>query len=202
MSRCAEELLAMSPLDRSELLLSGIVDTGKSCEYGLLLGCNPIDVLPRCEWAAELYRNGRVKYIIASGGVFHSYKGRSVKECDFMAEMLEERGVPAESIILESEALTTKENMILGALWLNRRTKLVGIDEILIITSGLHMKRSLALAKAFLPRKVTPVGCPAPFAEDIEQWLTDENIQNLDKEISLMIELENNGIIEKNTLKI
>ena len=200
-SRGLTELLCMSADDKLELVLRGIEDTGKSSEYGLLLGSNPIEAESRCAWAARLYSARRVKYIIASGGVYHEYKGRSMKECDFMAEMLVENGVPADAIILEDGAQTTKENMILGGLVLNRKTKLVDVDEILIISSAWHMKRSLAIAKCFLPRKITPFGGPAPFPADKELWLSDAaHIKMLDNEIRFMKRLEDNGMAEINSL--
>ena len=118
-----------------------------------------------------------------------------------MAEMLVENGVPADAIILEDGAQTTKENMILGGLVLNRKTKLVDVDEILIISSAWHMKRSLAIAKCFLPRKITPFGGPAPFPADKELWLSDAaHIKMLDNEIRFMKRLEDNGMAEINSL--
>ena len=179
-----EALLSMEYEEKLRLILEGASDRGRSCKYALLLGTIPKEAILRAAFAAELYHKGRVSYIIPSGGVKHEYDGREISECDLMTEVLIERGVPSSAIIRENSAETTRENMIYGGLLLNRETRLCGVDELMIVTSLWHMRRSLAIAKGFLPRKIEPIPAPAPLPCSVEEWLsTDENRERVDNEI-------------------
>ena len=179
-----EELLSMNYEDKLSLILEGAEDSGQSCEYALLLGTIPEEAILRAAFAAELYHKGRVRRIITSGGVEHKFGDRYVSECDLMTEVLLERGVPSSAIIRENSAETTRENMIYGGLLLNRETRLCGVDQIMIVTSLWHMRRSLAIASGFLPRKLEPIPAPAPLPCSAQEWLNDEeNRERVDNEI-------------------
>ena len=191
------KLLAASPKEKIKFIFNGIEDKGESCEYALLLGAPLDEAERRARYAARLYNEGRVRYIIPSGGVIRQNDGEDVSECDFMSRILEQNGVPKSAIIEDNNALTTRENMIFAALMLNRATKLVGIDKIMVITSAWHIRRSLALAKSFLPRKIRPIGAPVPLPCDAEQWIAaEENLRLVDDEIRFTKRLADNGIIE------
>ena len=190
-------LLAMPIKQKINFLFDGTEDKGSSCEYALLLGAPLDEAEHRALYAARLYKEGRIKYIIPSGGVIRNYLGEDISECYFMVRILKENGVPETAIIAENNAFTTRENMIFGTLMLNRVTKLVDINEIMIITSAWHMKRSLALAKCFLPRKVSPIGGPAPLPCNAEQWIeSKENLELVDNEIKYIKRLVDNKIID------
>lgn len=191
------KLLAASPKEKIKFIFNGIEDKGESCEYALLLGAPLDEAERRARYAAKLYNEGKVRYIISSGGVIRQNDGEDVSECDFMSRILEQNGVPKSAIIEDNNALTTRENMIFAALMLNRATKLVGIDKIMVITSAWHIRRSLALAKSFLPRKIRPIGAPVPLPCDAEQWIAaEENLRLVDAEIRFTKNLADNGIIE------
>ena len=197
LSKTAINLSELSNEQKWKLVCSGIKDDGAHGEVALLLGTKPEAAIKRALAAAKLYRDGRVKYIVPSGGVKWEHEGGAVSEAELMAKILLENGVPADAIILENEATTTRENMIYGTLQINRKTKFVGIDSIILITDIGHMKRSLALARAFLPRKVQISAYPSYAIEDKNEWLKSaENIARLDKEIGLLKRLVDNGIIE------
>ena len=136
-------LLAMPYEDKLKLILENIEDSGQACEYALLLGMDTSEAIVRATYAAELYRKGRVRRIISSGGVLREYNGEMVSECHIMADVLMKNGVPSDAIIIEDRATTTRENMIFGTLILNRATRLAGVDKLTVITSVWHMKRSL-----------------------------------------------------------
>jgi len=61
----------------------------------------------RLSWALELYRTGRTRYIILSGGAVHS----PYVESEIFALYLMEHGVPAQAIILERKAEHSLENV-------------------------------------------------------------------------------------------
>jgi uncharacterized SAM-binding protein YcdF (DUF218 family) len=85
--------------------------------------------------AARLYRAGKVKSLVVSGG---SFRAGGALEAPAMRELLLELGVPDRAILLESESRTTGENARLTAAMLS----LQGVREIVLVTSALHMSRA------------------------------------------------------------
>lgn len=192
-----ETLMALSSREKYEFVCGGIVDDGKSAPVALLLGGNPNNARNRALAAAELYRAGRVPYIIPSGGVKWDIDGEMISESHFMKRILMEKGVPEEAIILENQATTTIENMIFGTLQIVRKLKMKTVDHVIIVTSEAHMKRSLTLAKAFMPRKLTFSGYPAFHNAPTDEWFAQEaNIKALDTEIRLLKDMADTGVIE------
>ena len=118
-------------------------------------------------------------------------------ECELMTRLLLSSGVPMDAIIPENEATTTRENMILATLQINRKNRFKGIDRVLLVTSVTHMRRSLAVAKAFLPQKIEVSPCPSCPDVPKEQWLADPVNQNLmDKSLITLQKLVKNGFAE------
>ena len=192
-----EKLLALPKSKKSDILLGGVADKKITTEYAILLGTSPGKAIERALGAAKLYNEGRIKYIVASGGVKWEHNGKEQTEAEIMAQVLKENGVPSDAIILENEATTTRENMIYATLQINRKCKFRAVDEVTIITSLSHIKRSLALAKAFLPRKVTAYGYPVFQKETIEEWLnSNEGLDTIDQELILLKKLANDRIID------
>ncbi len=190
-----DTLQGLSYEQKFDLTCGDVRDDGKTGDIALLLGTKPAVAKERALAAAELYRSGRVRYIVPSGGVEWDTDGEMVSEAHFMTRILLEEGIPEEAIILENEATTTKENMIYGALRINRATKFYDTKRIIIVTSMNHMQRSLALAKAFLPAFVEISGYPA--MQSKEEYLSSEyNRRVLDNSIRLTKGLVDKGIIE------
>ena len=186
-----EKLLFLSPEEKEGLVCGGICDGGESGEFALLLGSSPFRAEPRARAAAELYRQGRVKYIVPSGGVKWDTYGEQMTEAEYMRRILLSEGVPEDAIVMENEATTTKENMIYGALQMNRKTHFYSGKKVIIVSSEAHMKRSLALAKAFLPRFVEISAYPSKTEGD-----GTEHQKLYDSEIKLLKGLVDNGMIE------
>ena len=192
-----EQLSAMTREQKWAFNCGGVCDEGRSAEFAILLGGAPIRAVERAHGAARLYHEGRVKYIVPSGGVKWDYEGERLSECELMTRIMIADGVPAEAIVPENEATTTKENMIYATLQINRKSGLRGFDHVIIVTSETHMKRSLALARAFLPRKLSVSGYPSYPDMTREEWLAvPENREILNKAILLMKGLVDNGIVE------
>ena len=186
-----EELMSMTPEDKEKFLCDGICDGGESGEFALLLGSSPFRAEPRARAAAELYRQGRVKYIVPSGGVKWDTYGEQMTEAEYMRRILLSEGVPEDAIVMENEATTTKENMIYGTLQMNRKTHFYSGKKVIIVSSEAHMKRSLALAKAFLPRAAEISAYPSETEGDCT-----EHQRLYDSEIKLLKGLVENGIID------
>ncbi len=192
-----EKLLALSYEEKWKIICGNVRDDGCSGDVALLLGSMPSFAIDRAHTAAKLYLSGRVKHIVASGGVFLDYNGERLTEAELMSRILQKDGVPESAIILDNEARTTKENMICGTLVINRTLKFNNIEHIIIVTSQNHMQRSLALAKAFLPRKVTVSGYPFFPAQPVNEWLSlEENRCLLDNAIRLTKGLVDDRIVE------
>lgn len=190
-------LLAMSAEDKWNFVCGDIKDGGESGDYALLLGSRPVYARERALAAAELYRAGRVRYIVPSGGVEWDTDGEMLSEALYMTRILTENGVPESAIILENEATTTRENMIYGALQINRRTKFKGNKHVVIVTSQIHMQRSIALAKAFLPRCTEVSSYPSyPALSREEQLASPEYLRMLDNAIHLTKTLLDTGVVE------
>lgn len=90
--------------------------------------------------AARLYREGKAPLILVSGGKIELL-GSSIAEADGMREILEFFGVPPEAILEEDRSRNTYENAVYTRELLEPR----GIKRILLVTSALHMPRSVAI---------------------------------------------------------
>ena len=189
--------MALSAKEKYDFICGNVRDDGASAPVALLLGGNPNNARNRALAAAALYLSGRVSFIVPSGGVRWDIDGEMISESRFMKRILIEKGVPEDAIILENEARTTKENMIYGTLQINRKLHFEKVDHVIIVTSEAHMKRSLALARAFMPRKITLSGYPAFHNPPTDEWFASENnIKALDTEVRLLKDLADSGLIE------
>ncbi len=192
-----ETLMALPPREKYDFICGDIRDDGMSAPVALLLGGNPNNARNRALAAAELYRAGRVPYIIPSGGVKWDIDGEMISESHFMKRILTENGVPEEAIILENQATTTVENMIFGTLQIYRKLKFKNAPHVIIVTSEAHMKRSMALAKAIMPRALTFSAYPAFHNAPTNEWFESEaNLKAIDTEVRLLKDLADSGFIE------
>ena len=114
------------------------VDEARPAEAIVVLGAavwgkGPSPVLrARLEHAVALYQRGLAPVLILTGG-------RS--EAEVMARLAEERGVPREAMILETEARSTQESVRLTGRIMRER----GIGSIIVVSSPFHMKRALRM---------------------------------------------------------
>jgi uncharacterized SAM-binding protein YcdF (DUF218 family) len=92
--------------------------------------------------AARLYHAAKAPLIVVSGGGTPP-EGTRETEADRVAFVLEALGVPAGAIVLERESLDTHENCTNAKPLLDAR----GADDVLLVTSALHMRRALATCR-------------------------------------------------------
>lgn len=194
-SKISREEIPGLTLDQAEkIVFGGERFDDPSAEVALLLGTEPGKCDERARMAAKLYRESKVKYIVPSGGVEWEYEGRMVSEAEYMAQILSLEGVPDEAIILEKEARTTKENMIYGTLQINRKINFYKVRRVCIVTSSFHVRRSVELARVFLPKTVEVVGCGAN--ELCKNWRgTPEALEFVLREIPLIKSLVDNKMM-------
>lgn len=91
----------------------------------------------RVEAAAELFNKRLAPLIIFSGGTFGSHPA----EAKVMQQLALGLGVPASACLLEDQSHTTKENARFTAEILKAR----GIQQVLLVTDGFHLLRSVRL---------------------------------------------------------
>ena len=99
----------------------------------------------RMIYAARLYRQGVAPAIIVSGAGDPFSAPGQVPESEAMAELLVFFGVPRDAIVLESTSLNTYENGIECARILKAR----GMNRIVLVTSAMHMPRSVAIFEKY-----------------------------------------------------
>jgi uncharacterized SAM-binding protein YcdF (DUF218 family) len=85
--------------------------------------------------AARLYRAGRAPLVVASGG-----GEGTVAEAPVMRRVLTDWGVADSAVVEEARSTSTYENARYTARLLSDR----GMDEVLLVTSALHMPRAVA----------------------------------------------------------
>jgi SanA protein len=119
-------------------------------EYGLLLATSPITRFGthnfyfdnRIRATDELYKAGKIDYIIASGG---NYVGAEQYGCDEPAairDSLVARGVPKDRIILDYEGTRTINSIV-------KAKDYYGIDSVVLISQKDHNQRALYQAKHY-----------------------------------------------------
>jgi vancomycin permeability regulator SanA len=91
----------------------------------------------RLDLAAELYRQGRVQRILASGD------GRSpfYDETAGMRDYLVQAGVPAEDLLLDPAGLDTYDSCL-------RARDEFGLDRLAVVSQRYHLPRALAICRA------------------------------------------------------
>ena len=101
----------------------------------------------RIIYAAWLYNQGAADKIIATGGRISWLSNGSAADtgpAHAMKELLEMLGVPWEAIYIEAESLNTFDN----ARFSKRILEQLGVNKILLVTSAIHMPRSVRLFEA------------------------------------------------------
>lgn len=127
-------------------------------DYAIVLGCAPEWAIKRAKIAAEFYLRGGCEKIVVSGGVEHEYKGSKVSESAIMRETLIEAGIPESAVLCEDRARDTIQNMVCSLDVICKNCDIFGVKNITVISEPYHMKRSLLLAKIFLPEFIAVYG--------------------------------------------
>ena len=93
--------------------------------------------------AARLYRAGKAPIVIATGGNIPWLDGTG-PEAPVLSGLLQEWGVPHKAVVIEPDSVNTRENAINTQQILLER----GLENVLLVTSALHMPRALATFQA------------------------------------------------------
>jgi len=111
----------------------------------------------RVLYAAHLYRQGKAPRIVCTGASPSGRLGERSEAAD-MAELLMMLGVPDEAILTETKARNTHEH----ALNLCQFFTTQNIKHVLLVTSAMHMPRSMAVFRRFCP-EIEFVPAPTDF---------------------------------------
>ena len=120
-------------------------DTGPA-DAALVLGAAADGVAPspvfeeRLRHAVELYRAGRVKYLVLTGG---RGSGEALAESEVGRDWVVAQGVPADAVLIETESRTTKQNFT----FVRPIIEAAGIGRILVVSDPLHMRRAMWMAE-------------------------------------------------------
>lgn len=98
------------------------------------------EAVDRLRKAAQLFRTGRAKVIIVTGGN-QPWSPFAEPEAESMKTLLLEWGVPATAIVLEGASRNTRENALNSIVLLEK----LACGTPLLVTSAAHMKRSVAV---------------------------------------------------------
>ena len=95
----------------------------------------------RVLYAADLYQQGKAPLVLASGGSITWQQEGDSTPASQMAILLERFGVPADDIVEQNRSYNTHED----AVYSSEMLKEMGITKIILVTSAMHMPRSVAL---------------------------------------------------------
>jgi uncharacterized SAM-binding protein YcdF (DUF218 family) len=117
----------------------------------------------RVLYAAKLYREGAAPVILASGGNVDFTSDRNSTPAEEMSELLLLLGVPADAIWQQAESQNTYEDALFTAEMLADNE----IDEVILVTSAMHMPRAKAL---FENQGITVIPAPTDFTITEHNW--------------------------------
>lgn len=110
----------------------------------------------RLQAAIRLFRAGKAKTIIVTGGPYRVATDTYRSEAQDMCEVLVGLGVPRDSIVMEPNSRNTYENAVFTADLLRERSA----KRVLLVTSALHLPRATAL---FQKQGVDVIPIPSSF---------------------------------------
>ena len=157
-SAIKEEDLTVDVVDR--LLFQGLEDTGETADCILVLGSIKAAQY-RVPVAVDAYRAGRASKILMCGGKLREFPDGKYTEAEHMRRAALKLGVTEESIILENSSQNTVENIRFALRELQRTFGMDQVRRVLLVTTAYHMRRSLAIARHYLPAHIAVIPCPA-----------------------------------------
>jgi len=131
--------------------------------YGLLLATSPITpggarnfyFDNRIKAAEELYKAGKIDYIIASGGDYTKQHKNGCDEPAAIRDSLVARGVPAGKIILDYDGVRTLNSIV-------KAKEVYGLDSVTIISQKYHNERAIYLADHYRLHAIGYNAAPSP----------------------------------------
>ena len=137
----ANLLILFETSSRTTSELDRIVPT----DVGLVLGCPPTTKAgrpnsffeTRMDAAADLYKSNKVKRLLLSGSATRHYN-----EPTAMRNALVQRGIPEDSLVLDTEGNRTMESIL-------RAIDHFGLSDFIVVSQGFHTPRAAFLGDHF-----------------------------------------------------
>jgi uncharacterized SAM-binding protein YcdF (DUF218 family) len=117
----------------------------------------------RILYAAKLYKQGKAPHILLSGGNISFLGTRESTPASEMFDLMQFVGIPPEAIWLQNQSQNTHED----ALYCQEILAQKGIKRILLVTSAMHMPRSVAL---FEHNGLQVIPAPTDFTVTYQNW--------------------------------
>ncbi len=95
----------------------------------------------RVLYGARLYKQGKAANILVSGGNITFLSDTTTTPASDMAELLRLTGIPESAILIQGNSENTHDDAVLSARMLKER----GISRAILVTSAMHMPRSVEL---------------------------------------------------------
>ncbi len=115
----------------------------------------------RVLYGAKLYRDQKAPRLILSGGRV-DWRPSNSSEAEDMAVLMATMGVPRSAMLLEPHSLNTRENAV-NSLEIMKAQK---IQKILLVTSAMHMPRSMLIFKKL---GIDAIAAPTDYTSVFEQ---------------------------------
>lgn len=110
-----------------------------------------------------LYKQGKAPHVLLSGGNITWLRDYPTTPAQDMATVLEMMGVSEDALWLQSKSQNTYED----ALYSSQMLKEKGIQRVILVTSAMHMPRSVAL---FEKQGITVIPAPTDFKVTQARW--------------------------------
>ena len=177
-----------------EILFSGNYGKIVESDYAVLCGTAPEYAHIRAAIAASFYKEHGTKCIIASGA---AVSDKSVAECSCLKKELVKLGVPESAVIEDPNAFDTIQNMTCSLTEICKRTDIMRVESITVITEPFHIKRAFLLAKMLFPEFIKIYGYTEGVAFQRKAWKTDERLNKCVKnEMEILKQFIDKGCIE------
>lgn len=147
----------LSDEQKTDLLFHNLQDDKKRGDCIFVPGSSKA-VEYRLPKAVQLYREGRAKKILFSGGVIWEESRKT--EAELLREKAMELGVPDQAILIENQSNHTKENVLASMLILDRAFQLHHLRRLLVVTTSYHMRRVMLNLKTYMPDWIDYSMCP------------------------------------------
>lgn len=142
-----------------KVLYENMEYTGETAEIAIVLGSSKATKY-RIPMAVKLYQENKIQKILCCGGRKFNEYGKKT-EAFAMKEKAIELGVKEDDILIESESETTKENILNAVKAIRTHCNMDRMNQVILVTTSFHMKRSILLAEKYFPKHVKIIPCPA-----------------------------------------
>lgn len=117
----------------------------------------------RVIYGAYLYKQGAAPDILLSGGLVRWSGEEPTSSADDMAQLMALMDIPAEHLWIQRESANTYDDAVFSKRILAEK----GIDRVILVTSAMHMPRSVALFEA---QGLEVIPAPADFTVTQSGW--------------------------------